>query len=182
MTDTPNVRLYGMNDAVDVDNGSTESSPESVTPLDTFSTAASSAIASAAEVAAARDRSTITCEDLFVAMLADPDSAATRLLQSLDFSAIDLVRQIQFILGEPRQPAGSLPAERSPRLTECIEMAGLEAAKWHAPEVQTTHLLVGILRDRRGLASLVLETPGIGLEPVGAILSRAIRDQVTDHP
>ncbi len=181
MTDTPKMRMNGTNDAADLDNDSTETSPELVTPLDSFSASASSALSSAADVAASRSRSAITCDDLFVAILGDPESAASRLLQSLDFSATNLVRQIQFILGESRQPAGSLPAEWSPRLTECIEVAGLEAAKWHAPEVQTTHLLVGILRDRRGLASLVLETPGIGLEPVGAALSRAMRDQVTDQ-
>jgi hypothetical protein len=39
---------------------------------------------------------------------------------------------------------------------------------------------VALLRERQGIAALALESPGVGHEPIGAAISQAMRNGLTD--
>ncbi len=133
----------------------------------------------AADLARARGNGAVTTDDLFAAMVSS-DCAASRLLADLGFNGAALTDQLAFILGRGQaEPAAAAPVP-SPRVEKAIELAKGEAGRREATEVSTLHLLTAVLREQTGVPSLLLETPGLGLEPVGAALNRAIREGMTD--
>jgi ATP-dependent Clp protease ATP-binding subunit ClpC len=115
-------------------------------------------------------------QHLLLAMMKQPQCCAAQILSDLGYNYDEIRRRIEFISGFPKAN-GSDPSnlEFSPRMNHAIDLAGHDATRRGHTEVGTIHLLVSLLRTREGLVVTVLETAGLGLEPVGAAIVRAFR-------
>jgi ATP-dependent Clp protease ATP-binding subunit ClpC len=58
---------------------------------------------------------------------------------------------------------------------QVLSLAREEAMSFHHPFIGTEHLLLGLLRERDGLAALALEKLGVTLDPVRAAVEEKIR-------
>jgi ATP-dependent Clp protease ATP-binding subunit ClpC len=122
----------------------------------------------------------MTCEHLLLSLSANGECAAAQVLAGCGFDGASIARTVTFVQGEtsPAEPAASVVL--SPRMERVLINAGREAATHKREQVDTLHLLVALLRERQGIAALALESPGVGHEPVGAAISQAMRNGVTD--
>ena len=149
-------------------------------PLDCFSRSALNVLERSERLARERTHAFVTSDDMFASLVTEPECAMSFVLESLQLSGAGLVQNLAFILGRNAPQSPSIDAVYSPRMDEIISFARAEAGRRGARCVETSHLLMALLRQRQGMAALLLETPGLGLEPVGAALSRAIREEVSD--
>lgn len=120
-------------------------------------------------------------EHLLIALAREEQGAAARVLSSLGFTADQLRNSVAFIAGrgQPLLPDNHEPSP-TPRLNRVLESAAQEAKKRSHAVVSTLHLLLALLREREGLAVMLLESPGVGLERIGGALMRAFRDGLSD--
>ncbi len=120
-------------------------------------------------------------EHLLIALAREEQGAAARVLSSLGITADQLRNSVAFIAGrgEPL-PADSQEPSPTPRLSRVLESAAQEAKKRSHNVVSTLHLLLALLREREGLAVMLLESPGVGLERIGGAMMRAFRDGLSD--
>lgn len=145
-----------------------------------YSNRAKQVLQHAEALAASAPGGAMTGEHLLLSLSADGECAAAKVLIECGFDGGIVARTVAFVQGE--SPAEELAESvvLSPRMERVLTTAGREAATHKSEQVDTLHLLVALLRERQGIASLALESPGVGLEPVGAAISRALRDGVTD--
>jgi ATP-dependent Clp protease ATP-binding subunit ClpC len=135
----------------------------------------------AAEAAAATaPGGAMTSEHLLLSLCDDPECAAAQVLEQIGFTADRISGTIAFVVGPQ---AGGEPGDAvvlSPRVERVLTDAGIEAGNRKATQIDTLHLLIALVRLRQGVAALALETPGVGHEPVGAAISQAMRNGLTD--
>ncbi len=155
------------------------SEPVGIVPVETLGPAVRQLLVAAAELAGGRGHTFVSTDDLFAALVSS-DCAASRLLESLSFQKDQLIGQLAFILGRNNGADPCQATEISPRVDAVLSSARLEAGRRDAAAVDTLHVLNALLRERKGVPSLLLEKPGVGLEPVGAALNRAFREGLTD--
>jgi ATP-dependent Clp protease ATP-binding subunit ClpC len=150
-------------------------------PVELFSQSALNVLERSEHLARERAHQFVTSDDLFAALVTEPECAVSHILDSLAFSGPALVQHLAFILGRNSSHTPSLDVSYSPRMEEILAFAKAEAGRRSARQVETSHFLIALLRDRRGVPALLLETPGLGLEPIGAALNRAMREDISDR-
>jgi ATP-dependent Clp protease ATP-binding subunit ClpC len=145
-----------------------------------YSTHAENVLRAAEAAAAAAPGGAMTIEHLLLSLCDDPDCAAARVLEQIGFTRERIAATIAFVSGPqpPGSPTG--PVVLSPRVERVLTDAGIEAGNRKATQIDTLHLLIALVRQRQGIAALALETPGVGHEPVGAAISQAMRNGMTD--
>lgn len=120
-------------------------------------------------------------EHLLIGLAREEQGAAAQVLSSLGITADQLRQSVAFVAGRSQTP---LPDNEdppfSPRLSRVLETATQEAKKRGQNVVGTLHLLLALLREREGLAVMLLESPGVGLERIGGAMMRAFRDGLRD--
>jgi ATP-dependent Clp protease ATP-binding subunit ClpC len=118
----------------------------------------------------------VCTQHVLLGILRQEDCCAAKILTDLGFDYEEIRRRIEFITGFPaREGTSSQSLNLSPRMNHALDLAGHDATRRGHTEVGTIHLLVSLLRTREGLVVTVLETAGLGLEPVGAAIVRAFR-------
>ena len=150
-----------------------------VVPVETLSAATTAVLRAANELAVSRGNESVTADDLFAALVTTP-CAASNLLVEIKMTGEMLAEQLAFILGRGSADPATVDPVISPRLIRVLDTARLEAGRREATEISTLHLMTALLRERSGVACLLLETPGLGLEPIGAVLNRALREGMSD--
>jgi ATP-dependent Clp protease ATP-binding subunit ClpC len=139
----------------------------------------------AADEARVLGASSVCCHHVLLGILREGNCGASRILDDVGFDYEEVRRRIVFITGRGQNEAvrTSSPAlEFSPRLNLALDSAGHEATKRGQTEICTVHLLIAMLRTREGLVVVVLDTPGLGLEPVGSAVVHAFRaEQALDR-
>ncbi|CAN5753646.1 hypothetical protein BH20CHL4_BH20CHL4_12850 [soil metagenome] len=150
-------------------------------PVELFSQSALNVLERSQHLARERSHQFVTSDDLFAALVTEPDCAVSFVLDELQFSGAALVQHLAFILGRNTTQSASAGVAYSPRMEEILSFARAEAGRRGGRWAETSHLFIALLRKRQGVPSLLLETPGLGLEPVGAALNRAIREGVSDN-
>lgn len=140
-----------------------------------------SALQAARDEAAALGHGYVGTEHLLVGLAQQQDGVAARALAALQLSADTIHERVSFIAGrgngEVFDPA-QLPM--SPRLRHVLVAADHEAARRGQTEIGTIHLLVGLVRERAGLAVMLLHDPAVGLEKIGAEILRCVREGARD--
>ena len=170
-----------LDEDTDLDDGPNQPhEPAGVAPVETLGPAVQRILVAAADLAGGRGHTFVSADDLFAALVSS-DCAAARLLESLSFHEDQVLDQLAFILGRNNGAGSGQATEISPRVDSVLSNARLEAGRRDAKAVDSLHLLSALLRERKGVPSLLLEKPGLGLEPVGAALNRAFREGQTDH-
>lgn len=145
-----------------------------------YSNHARYALQSAEAAAAIAPGGIMTCEHLLLSLCGNSDCAAAQVLAQSGFPATLVATTIAFVNGSRTE--GEMPSDvvLSPRVERVLVNAGVEAGNRRAEQVDTLHLLIALVRERQGVAALALETPGVGHEPVGAAISQAMRNGLSD--
>ncbi|MFQ5747537.1 MAG: ATP-dependent Clp protease ATP-binding subunit [Gemmatimonadota bacterium] len=103
-------------------------------------------------------------EHILLGLIREGDGVAAEVLRNLAADFDDLLRLVEENLrpGKSSTPMGELPY--TTRAKKVLEYAMAEARELNHSYVGTEHLLLGLLREEKGLASKVLGELGIGLE------------------
>jgi ATP-dependent Clp protease ATP-binding subunit ClpC len=145
-----------------------------------YSSHAKQILQDAEGIAATAPGGAMTCEHLLLSLSADGNCAAAQVLAGCGFDGATIARTIAFVGGAAPLAESTSPVVLSPRMERVLTNAGREAAIHKCELVDSLHLLVALLRERQGIAALALESPGVGHEPIGAAISQAMRNGVTD--
>jgi ATP-dependent Clp protease ATP-binding subunit ClpC len=149
--------------------------------LDRMSSCAANALALAREEARVLAHPYIGTEHLLIGLAREERGVAARVLASLDLSAEQLRDAIVFIAGRGEVPPPTDEPAPTPRLERVLETAEKEASRRQQAQVGTIHLLLALVREREGIAVMLLEVPGVALERIGGAMMRAIREGATDE-
>jgi ATP-dependent Clp protease ATP-binding subunit ClpA len=107
----------------------------------------------------------IGTEHILLGLISEGEGVAAKALKSLDIS-LDAVRyQIVDIIGKGQQPpTGHIPF--TPRAKKALELALREALQLGHNYIGTEHILLGLIREREGVAAQVLMKLGADLNRV----------------
>jgi ATP-dependent Clp protease ATP-binding subunit ClpC len=121
----------------------------------------------AGDEAAALHHDYIGPEHILLALLRDPDSAAVAVLTALDCELESVRTKIHDIVkpGTTAAPAGALRPFTS-RVKKVLEFTMIAARDSGSTSVDTQHLLVGLLREEKGIAAQVLVNAGVSVGSV----------------
>jgi ATP-dependent Clp protease ATP-binding subunit ClpC len=121
--------------------------------------------------AAALHHEYIGTEHVLLALLNDPDSAAMVVLMTLGANVAEIRTEVRAVVkaGHAADPPGS-PRPYTSRAKKALELAMLSARDDNHASVGTQHLLLGLLRENRGVAAQVLAHCGVTIGPVTAAL------------
>ena len=148
--------------------------------LDRMSSCAANALALAREEARLLAHPYVGTEHLLIGLAREERGAAARVLASLELTAERIRESVVFIVGRGEgDPSIEEPAP-TPRLERILEAAEKEASRRQQSQVGTLHLLFALVRERSGIAVMLLEVPGVALERIGGAMMRAIREGATD--
>ena len=107
----------------------------------------------------------IGTEHLLLGLVHEGHGVAARALESLGISLEAVRQQVEQIIGRGSQdPAGHIPF--TPRAKKVIELAQRESDALGHGHIDTEHLLLGLVRDGRGVAAQVLAELGGDLNSV----------------
>ena len=154
-------------------------STETVVVTD-YSVHARNVLQSAEVAAASSPGGVLTCEHLLLSLAADPECAAAQVMVRCGFTGETIAQTIAFIGGPQSSQEPADAVSLSPRAERVLTGAGAEATHRRVEQIDTLHLLFALIRERQGIAAAALETPGVGHELVGAALSDAMRNELTD--
>jgi ATP-dependent Clp protease ATP-binding subunit ClpC len=118
----------------------------------------------------------IGTEHLLLGVLREEEGVAARALTSMDISLDEVRRQVEEIVGRGKTPpTGHIPF--TPRAKKVLELSLRESIELGHNYIGSEHLLLGLLREREGVAAQVLVKQGASLD--------AVRDTVLtlhEHP
>ncbi len=114
---------------------------------------------------------------LLLALLAEPWTAATRVLSALGVDTAQVQAALE--AGMPRKRAAAAQPIVGPAMDQVLRVAVSEARRYGEGFVGTEHVLVGLLAVRDGMACAVLEEAGARLE-VARTYARTHRILATD--
>lgn len=148
--------------------------------ITTYSRTAQNVLLTAESLAASTIDGVLRSEHLLLGLANEPRAVAAQILDSCGFGPVWLAGAIGFVQGNRPPSERTSAVVRSPRVERILVHASHEAAKRKSDRIETIHLLAGLLREGRGITALILESPGVGHERLGAAISQATRNGVTD--
>jgi ATP-dependent Clp protease ATP-binding subunit ClpC len=125
-------------------------------------------LAMAREEAVRLQHDYVGTEHILLGLIREGDGVAAEVLRSLAADLDDLLRLVEENIrpGKSTAAIGELPY--TTRAKKVLEYAMAEARELNHSYVGTEHLLLGLLREEKGLAAKVLGELGIGLEEARA--------------
>jgi ATP-dependent Clp protease ATP-binding subunit ClpC len=107
----------------------------------------------------------IGTEHILLGLIREGEGVAARTLASLDVSLPAARDRVQEIIGQGQHaPAGHIPF--TPRAKKVLELALREALQMRHTYIGTGHILLGLIRERDGVAAQVLEQLGADIQRV----------------
>lgn len=118
-------------------------------------------------------------EHLLLALLNEKDCYGVRVLEKLGINPVAVAEEIE----KAMDPAGNLQIiiGYTPRAKRALEIAAETALALKSPQVGSEHLLMGILREDKGMGGTVLRKFNITAEQVWQII-RSIREHQPSVP
>lgn len=126
----------------------------------TFSPAAREAIVYARDIACQLGHGYVGSEHLLLSLLRFQQGMGARYLLGQQIRASDLRRRIVALVGTGR-PGTAPELGLTPCCRRVIQLAAAEGKRLHSPQVSPDLLLLGLLREREGMAHLVLTQAGL---------------------
>jgi GntR family transcriptional regulator len=120
-----------------------------------------------------RGHNFVGTEHVLQALLARGDGAVTAALESLGVGGAELATRLDGAMGRGGETVRSGPLPYTSRVLRALQIAQAAAGDLNASQVDTEHLLLGILQEGKGLAAQVLS--GMGATPA-ALLEILRRD------
>ena len=125
-------------------------------------------LAMAREEAVRLQHDYVGTEHILLGLIREGEGVAAEVLRNLAADLDDLLRLVEENLraGKATTPIGELPY--TTRAKKVLEYAMAESRELNHSYVGTEHLLLGLLREEKGLAARVLGELGIGLDEARA--------------
>jgi ATP-dependent Clp protease ATP-binding subunit ClpC len=107
----------------------------------------------------------IGTEHILLGLIHEGEGVAAKALESLGISLEAVRQQVEEIIGQGQQaPNGHIPF--TPRAKKVLELSSREAKKLGHKPIGTGHLLLGLIRERKGVAAQTLVQLGADLPTV----------------
>ncbi|MBR56371.1 NDP-hexose 4-ketoreductase [Candidatus Poribacteria bacterium] len=143
-----------------------------------FSERARRVLSLAQEEAQRFNHNYIGTEHILLGLVRETDGVAARVLSSLNVELSKVRSAVEFIIGRGERPSpGDIGL--TPRAKKVIELAVDEARRLSHHYIGTEHLLIGIMREGKGVAAGVLESLGVSLDKVRAETTRILNQSVS---
>src|SRR5581483_4560197 len=130
-----------------------------------FSESARRSVVLAHEVAQKHASKNIDTEHLLLGIIALPENLAVKVLASLDIDVTKCRQKVEAMI-----EVGDTPLEGemifTPGAKRVIELSFEEARRFNHHYIGTEHLLLGLIREEKGIAARVLAELGADLENV----------------
>jgi ATP-dependent Clp protease ATP-binding subunit ClpA len=131
--------------------------------FDRFSERARRVLTLAQEEAQRFNHNYIGTEHLLLGLMREGEGVAARVLSNLGVELTNVRSAVEFIIGRgERQVMGDIGL--TPRAKKVIDLAVDEARRLGHHYIGTEHLLLGLLREKGGVAAGVLEKLGLNVE------------------
>jgi ATP-dependent Clp protease ATP-binding subunit ClpA len=115
----------------------------------------------------------IGTEHLLLGLVRESEGVAAKALANLGVELFQVRGQVETIIGRGQQQAtGQIGL--TPRAKKVIELAVDEARQLNHHYIGTEHLLLGLMREGEGIATGVLESLGVALEPLRVEVLRVL--------
>jgi ATP-dependent Clp protease ATP-binding subunit ClpC len=115
----------------------------------------------------------IGTEHLLLGLLGEEEGTAAHALRNLGVDLEKVRTPVESILGRGVHPASG-EVGLTPRAKRVIELAIDEARRLDHDYIGTEHLLLGLIRERDGVAAQVLVSLGVGLKQMRAEVLRLV--------
>jgi CHAT domain-containing protein len=133
--------------------------------VDTFTEHALQALLLACEEARRLNHPYVGTEHLLLGLVAEGEGAAGKVLAQLGVKLTKTRAAVEYVIGRGEGPAlGQI--DHTPQAKKVIALATDEARRLRQNYVGTEHLLLGLIRERKGVAAGLLERLSIDLERV----------------
>lgn len=139
--------------------GPTEGGEKMVNVSNDFMRETDRVIDLATQVAQRFEHRFVDTEHILLALVADEDGTAAKILAEYGLKVQNLQASLEFVLA-PADPLYSERAELAPRAKRVIELAQLEAYVLNSSYCGPEHLLLGILHEGEGVAVGLMEASG----------------------
>jgi ATP-dependent Clp protease ATP-binding subunit ClpC len=109
----------------------------------------------------------IGTEHLLLGLVLEADGLAAKVLESLDIGLATVRERVEAIIGTgDRQPAPGGHIPFTPRTKKVLELSLREALQMGSADIDTEHILLGLLREGEGVAAQVLTDLGADMAGV----------------
>src|SRR3989304_931176 len=141
--------------------------------FDKFTERARRVLTLAQEEAQRFNHNYIGTEHLLLGLVREGDGVAAKVLNNLGVELTKVRSAVEFIIGRGGEtPTGEIGL--TPRAKKVIELAVEEARRLNHSYIGTEHLLLGLVREGKGIAFGVLESLGVSLERVRTETARIL--------
>jgi ATP-dependent Clp protease ATP-binding subunit ClpC len=121
-------------------------------------------------------------EHMLLGLLREPDGVAITVLQSFSVGLEDLSQKVEESIERSRSAdASRTDLPYTSRAKKVLELAMSEARELHHSYVGTEHLLLGLLREEKGIAAQVLNAAGVTLDAARAETLRLLGTERGDE-
>ncbi|MCC6243434.1 MAG: hypothetical protein IT353_11370 [Gemmatimonadaceae bacterium] len=122
----------------------------------------------AREDAIARQHEYVGTEHLLLGLIAEGEGVGAAALQSVGIDLGEVTARVEAVLpeGNASPPMGPADPPYTSRAKKVLEFAMAEARGWDHSYIGSEHLLLGLLREERGIAAQVLTASGASLDIV----------------
>jgi ATP-dependent Clp protease ATP-binding subunit ClpA len=123
----------------------------------------------------------IGTEHLLLGLLREEEGLAARVLESLEITADQVRAEVARVIGRGEEPAtGQMPF--TPRAKKVLELALREAQSLHHGHIGTEHILLGLVREKEGVAARILLDLHADPETVRNAVTKTIGEPLPPHP
>lgn len=151
--------------------------PGEVLPLPgRFTRSAQRAMALAGEEARGLGRNYVGTEHLLLGLLGERDGIAVRVLEAIDIAPDRVREQVVCTVGRREAATGVHRRPLTPRTRRALEIASEEALHLGHDHVGAGHILLGLVRESKGVAAQVLYRLGADADEVYREVARMLDD------
>ena len=155
--------------------GPTQQSPGSAAGFDRFTERARGVLVFAQEEARSLGHSYIGTEHLLLGLIRQDDGVAAKVLPDLGVGLDKVRTAVELIIGRGGQREVSGAIGLTPRAKRVLELGVAEAGRMKVHYIGTEHILLGLMREGKGIAASVLKSLGVqDLDAVRAEVKRTL--------
>src|SRR5258705_76794 len=140
-------------------------------------------LAMAREEAPRRHQECVGTEHILLGLIREGEGVAATVLQNLSVELDEIQQKIEEPVKKAKGAAAAGPAlPYTSRAKKVLELAMSEARELNHSYVGTEHLLLGLLREEKGIAAQVLTDAGVNLEQARAETLRLLGSEMPSTP